>query len=296
MVGVASSLAATGCGTDLTKYDLAYLACSEGLGFNQAGVDNLWQRLRGYRSQGVSFEDAVVASIQACGSVFGSDDTGAAGCRACVGLIAEGVYNSDGSGPSAVNQGPQIETINLKMPLPGNYAWRLTIEAGGQGCLDNWVDPGHQNLNYFSLDFDDTSLTNGKVQSWTDVPVYPATNGLVVFSSATEDPYNGFYVVIDHDGDGNLNTGFSTRYLHLAGVPLVKAGTTIGTNIKLGFVGNTGEVIGESHLHFGVRYQNKGSGDIPQLQQSTIEGHRISDYKCDRGSSQAGYYLSSNTP
>ncbi len=289
---VVTILFLAGCGTDLTKYDLAYLACSEGLGFDQAGVDNLWRIFRESKAAGFSFEEAVVAGIQACGNTLGSNTDEGASCRACVSLIAEGVYNSDGSGPTA----PQIETINLKMPLPGNHAWRLTIEAGGKDCLENWVDPGHQNLNHFSLDFDDGSWENGKAKSWTNVPVYPAASGFVVFSSAVEDPYNGYYVVIDHDGDGNLNTGFSTRYLHLAEVPLVKTWETVGTGTRLGFVGNTGEVLGSSHLHFGIRYRNKGDSDIPELQQSKIEGRYISDYKCDRGTSQAGYYLSSNTP
>ncbi|HAC62789.1 MAG TPA: peptidase [Cyanothece sp. UBA12306] len=78
-------------------------------------------------------------------------------------------------------------------------------------------------------------------------PVVAADGGQVVFA-AQEGTY-GFLVVVDH---GN---GRQTRYAHLSRFK-AKMGQTVQPGDVVGYVGNTGlPDIGESHLHFEVRYK-----------------------------------------
>ncbi|MDO8572141.1 MAG: M23 family metallopeptidase [bacterium] len=191
---------------------------------------------------------------------------------------------------------------NFKLPLPGNKNWLLTVEAGGK-AFDGSDDTNHyEQKAYFSLDFDDTSQEVGQE---TDVKVLASAGGKVVFTSTTEDQYNGYYVVIDHDGDGNLKTGYSTWYAHMKKDSiLVSAGNTVTQGQQLGIIGNTGDSAG-THLHFGIQYNNKkwlkkANGSVDEetalfLRIIKIEGRKIEEYKVGVGSSDpAGYYPSTN--
>ena len=96
--------------------------------------------------------------------------------------------------------------------------------------------------------------------------------------------FNGFYIVIDHDGDGNINTGFTTRYLHLkqaaarANATSLVIGDSVNQGDQIGIVGTTGKGANGNptstaeHLHFGVRYQNQGYSYIPELSKVIMEG------------------------
>ena len=78
-------------------------------------------------------------------------------------------------------------------------------------------------------------------------PVLAADGGQVVFA-AQEGTY-GFLVVVDH---GN---GRQTRYGHLSRFQ-AKMGQSVRAGDVVGYVGSTGRPdIGESHLHFEVRYK-----------------------------------------
>jgi Peptidase family M23 len=190
--------------------------------------------------------------------------------------------------------------INMKLPLPGGKSWYLTVEAGGK-AYDGIDDVFHyEDKAYFSIDF--TNKSSGNVQE-TNVPIRAAAGGVVIYASSIEDQYNGYYVVIDHDNDGNLNTGYTTWYAHMQPELMVSQGDEVVQGQQLGVMGNTGASLG-THLHFGVHYNGKKSlkkadGSIDQetalfLRSIRIEGLKIEDYKVIPTSS--GYYPSNNLP
>lgn len=183
--------------------------------------------------------------------------------------------------------------IQFKMPLPGGKSWLLTTEVGGYDCATTWVDPAHTKSNYYSLDFASRTVESGGAQI-PDVPVLASAKGLVL--SATRSDANGYYVVIDHDADGNVNTGFSTRYLHLKNQPYVSVGQKVEAGKILGIMGNTGQSQG-THLHFGIRFNNDGNEVVPELQKLKLDSRLLSDYitDCSNGiRNNNSYYYSTN--
>ncbi len=203
-------------------------------------------------------------------------------------------YVSDGYRP--ILQFDFTPTLDLKMPLPGGYTWLLTTEVGGYDCLAKdpqyWPDTAHQGSNYFSIDI--TSTGSGYP---TSVPILAAAGGKVVFAGKVDLPdpraANGYYVIIDHDGDGDSNTGFQTRYLHLANPPARKNGTLLAVNNivqqgdQIGIMGTTGVLPNGQpsstgvHLHFGVRYQDNGASTVPSLTKVIMEGLLLKSYQTE---------------
>lgn len=186
--------------------------------------------------------------------------------------------------------------LDLRLPLPGGKDWLLTTEAGGyDACAPNGTPlQSHVGNNHYSLDFSArTRQNNGRPES--SVTIYPAASGRVVAAPRSVDQYNGYYVVIDHDGDGDLSTGYSTRYLHLKSAPSVSVGQTVTRSTALGTMGTTGLSTGV-HLHFGVRYQNRGESSVRELRDVRMEGRALTSFKtaCSGGTA-SGYYASTNT-
>jgi len=191
-------------------------------------------------------------------------------------------------------------TIELKMPLPGNYQWLVTTETGGWDCKGEY-DQYHGGSNYFSIDFSWRNIPDpGMVgyASTSDIPILAAAGGKVY--QATYTSANGYYVVIDHDGDGNINTGVSTRYLHLKYSPEVSANDNVQQGQVLGYMGNTGISDG-THLHFGVRYGDSGSSSVTQLTKVVMEAQLLKGYQTECSVNSNGvptdwihYYRSSN--
>ena len=192
-------------------------------------------------------------------------------------------------------------TIELKMPLPGGYQWLVTTEIGGWDCKGAY-DQYHDGSNYFSIDFSWRNIPDpGMVgyASTSDIPILAAAGGKVY--QATYTSANGFYVVIDHDGDGNINTGVSTRYLHLKYAPEVSENEVVQQGQVLGYMGNTGISEG-THLHFGVRYNNSGSLTVPELTKVLMEGDILKSYQTECSVNANGvptdwilYYHSTNS-
>lgn len=195
----------------------------------------------------------------------------------------------DVSIPGDICSGEPPSGISLKLPLPGGRRWLLTTQAGGDTCLSPDPVPSHMGSNYFSLDFDDYSQESGPE---TEVPVYAASAGVITEVGVDANAPNGFYTAIDHDGDGNRNTGYTTRYLHLKYRPLVSVGNVVRAGERLGIVGATGDAEG-SHLHFGVRFQNDGSTTVGELRSVLLEGMALESYAIDC-SGDTDFYLSTN--
>lgn len=196
---------------------------------------------------------------------------------------------------------------NFKMPLPGNVSWLVTTEAGGYDCLglyDVWHTDSKSPGNYFAVDFSwQNEDTNGNLNvkypsANSNIPILAAAAGRVV-TAVDDDANNGNYVVINHSGGATESVGYTTRYLHLRERKVVKD-AMVQQGDLLGFMGNTGLSDG-THLHFGVRYNNKGYSHTNELSYVTMDGWLLKSFQTeckldDRGvpTTWKRYYRSSN--
>lgn len=194
---------------------------------------------------------------------------------------------------------PPVTIPDFKLPLPGDLSWLVTNETGGYRCLDDGQTSSHTGTNYFAIDFDDvnkdgsgspqTSFTVGST-STSSVPIIAAADGKVV--EATYSSANGNYVVIDHDGDGDEDTGFTTRYLHLKYPAAVSVNDTVSQGDFLGYMGGSGGY--PIHLHFGVRYEDTGISSS-SVQYAIVEDSLLKGIQTEcSGSSLIRYQHSSN--
>ena len=192
------------------------------------------------------------------------------------------------------------DVLRLKLPLPGGKRWLLTTEVGDAGCTaSDPPEPSHTGLNHFSLDFSPRSSENSG-EPEIDVRVFAAAAGRVAEIGSDPDSPNGFYVVLDHDCDDNVRTGYTTRYLHLKEIPLVTEKTSVVQGQQLGVMGETGKAKG-IHLHIGLRFQDDGGSTEAiraELGKVLMEGLRFEEFKteCKSGTvTPVKYYPSSNT-
>jgi hypothetical protein len=178
-------------------------------------------------------------------------------------------------------------TIQLQLPLPGKHKWMVTTEVGGYDCIGRapWPDPAHQNDNYFSIDFSWKNVPDSGATVYSDksdIPVIAAGGGTVLgggnYNSSDLNNPNGYFVVLDHDNDGDVNTGFTTRYLHFKKPPAVSPGQKVSQGDLLGYMGNTGVSTG-THLHFGLRYNNSGAATIGELSKALLNGQLLKSYQ-----------------
>ena len=235
-------------------------------------------------------------------------------------------YNNDGTqrfdkfvSSRSVNDGQRpllgltfTPTLQLKMPLLGSHAWLVTTEVGGYDCKGSY-DQYHDGTNYFSVDFSWKNVADSGATVYTNpdpnlnrqnngvyIPVIAAAGGKVI--EATYTSSNGYYVVIDHDSDGNPGTGFQTRYLHLQpSGPVVATGDTVTQGQIIGYMGNTGLSEG-AHLHFGVRYANNGAKTASELTKVVMDEWLLKSFQTECSVDANGcptnwirYYRSGNT-
>ncbi|MDO8094802.1 MAG: peptidoglycan DD-metalloendopeptidase family protein, partial [Candidatus Brocadiales bacterium] len=177
---------------------------------------------------------------------------------------------------------------DLKLPLPGNKSWLLTVEAGGK---DFWggIDVYHTGNGYYSLDFDDITK---EVGSLVDVSILAAGDGQVIEADWSSGGF-GYTVLIDHDEpyDGN---GYTTRYGHLKETPPVSNGQKVKQGDIIGIMGSTGNSTG-THIHFQVYYNKSSASTVKELQGIIIDGTKIEDYKVGTQNPwNPKYYLSTN--
>jgi hypothetical protein len=207
-------------------------------------------------------------------------------------------------------------TLELKMPLSGNLSWLVTTEVGGYDCKGSY-DQYHDSTNWFSIDFSwrtkNLYYTNpdpigNRQNNGVYIPVRAAAGGKVLagvnyYNNSDPNHPNGYFVSVDHDGDGNPSTGVQTRYLHLQPPgPVVAPGHTVAQGALLGYMGNSGLSSG-AHLHFGIRYNDNGASTVPELTKVVMEGKLLKSYQTECSVSGSGvptdwirYYPSTNTP
>ncbi|MDO8604149.1 MAG: DNRLRE domain-containing protein [bacterium] len=187
-------------------------------------------------------------------------------------------------------------SIQLKSPLPGNHAWLVTTEVGGWDCKGDWYDKAHDGSNYFSVDFSWRNVADSGATiygSTSNIPVLAAAGGKVIIPSDSGPTFpNGNYVVIDHDYDGNPNTGITTRYLHLKNTPAVISGQMVLQGDQIGVMGTTGQIWNSSkgiweatstgvHLHFGARYNDSGASTISELTRVLMDGWILKSFQTE---------------
>ena len=213
-------------------------------------------------------------------------------------LFRSSRYSVDADRPIlALEFTPPVPTPSLKLPLPSDSTWLVSTEAGGFDCRNDPVDPAHAGDKFFAIDFPE----GNPVYATGHVPVLAAASGKVVKAEFDPNKWNGYWVVIDHDGDGDQGTGFQTFYVHLKDTPAVAPGQWVQQGTLLGFMGSSGynPTTGEStsqgaHLHFAVKYKDSGSAD--ELSYVTMEGLLLKSYmsECRADGSYLRRYASSN--
>ena len=93
----------------------------------------------------------------------------------------------------------------------------------------------------------------------SDAPVLAAAGGVVVRSE-------GSAVVIDLDGDGYEQTGWTLNYFHISNNSRIPAGTTVATGDVIGISSCEGGVTNGTHFHIARRYNGvwiEAGGEIP---------------------------------
>lgn len=223
-------------------------------------------------------------------------------------LFRSSRYAGDGQRPLLqLNFTPPVPVPNFKLPLPGDVSYRISTEAGGYDCKGKY-DPYHAGTNYYSIDFSWANKDAWGNQKYAQpsyggaIPVLAAAAGRVMEVGLDPSHPNGFYVVIDHDSDNDVGTGFSTRYLHLKYAPDVYKFQDVKQGDRIGWMGATGavETPTSDHLHFGVRYRNDGSVTRSELSYVTVDGWLLRSIHSEcsgpdyTGDTYIRYYRSSN--
>ncbi len=301
VVVVVCSVALVSCDSDLASLssrELAYLGCQQ-VGFNEDDSDLFYGMFAGFKDDGLTFEQALIAIARTCDQACSGTTTDClTPCQACLGALAQAVYYPDGVVPE-----PDEDSLNLRIPLPGGKYWLLTIGPGGYDCSDGRYDQYHRGENYYSFDFDDAYLvSNGGnlINATGDTPVLAAASGRVAVVGSDPNHANGYYIVLKHGSPASidLNSGYSTRYLHLKYAPALSVGDDVRQGDKLGVLGNSGPYSEGTHLHFGVRKNNSGTRDDVAFANVRLEGQPLGSFKtgCDASGVWNLCYLSTNQP
>jgi LysM repeat protein len=139
----------------------------------------------------------------------------------------------------------------MRLPWPSGETWYLT--GGPHG---GWADGS----GMAALDF----VPGGKMLGCAPAPdwVTAAAPGLVVRSETGE-------VVVDLDGDGFEQTGWTLLYLHIHSEGRVEEGAWLERGERIGHPSCEGGFAEATHLHFARRYNGEwipaGSGACPMV-------------------------------
>ena len=143
-----------------------------------------------------------------------------------------------------------LEQPELILPLADGDVWLLTSGphwAWGTGSA--WA----------ALDFAPPGEDDDYGCYSSDAPVLAAADGVVVRSE-------GSAVVIDLDGDGYEQTGWTLNYFHISGASSIPVGTRVATGDVIGISSCEGGVTNGTHFHIARRYNGvwiEAGGEIP---------------------------------
>ncbi len=142
------------------------------------------------------------------------------------------------------------DTVQPEMILPFEVG-RLWAFTGGPHAAWSAADV------WAALDFAPASDINGCYES--DAWVVASMSGLIVRSE------NGV-VVIDHDGDGYEQTGWTLLYLHIAAKDRITLGTWVEVGDRIGHPSCEGGRATGTHVHMARRYNGEwvpADGPLP---------------------------------
>lgn len=139
---------------------------------------------------------------------------------------------------------------DLILPLAEGDVWLLTSGPHWSwGTGSPWA----------ALDFAPPGEDDDYGCYYSDAPVLAAADGLVVRSE-------GSAVVIDLDGDGYEQTGWTLNYFHISESSSISAGTRVATGDVIGISSCEGGVTNGTHFHIARRYNGiwiEAGGEIP---------------------------------
>lgn len=127
----------------------------------------------------------------------------------------------------------------LKLPWPAADRWYLT---GGPHHFD-----GSERQPRSGVDFQPVGAYGCNPAVAADRWVAAAASGLAI-------DYRGGWVKLDHDGDGDAQTGWQTVYGHVA--HRLPDGVWVEQGARLGHPACRGGFTSGAHLHFGVKFEN----------------------------------------
>lgn len=143
---------------------------------------------------------------------------------------------------------PGVEQPELTLPIPSGHIWSFT--GGPHGAWE-------REAAWAALDFAPSTATGGcsPTSDWA----VAAAPGLVVRNE------NGV-VVLDLDGDGREQTGWTLIYLHIAGAGSVEVGALVEVGDRIGHPSCEGGFATGTHLHFVRKYNGEwilADGPLP---------------------------------
>ena len=128
---------------------------------------------------------------------------------------------------------------SLKLPWPAGDVWYYT---GGPHHFD-----GSERYPRSGVDFQPVGAYGCNPPVTLDHWVAAAAAGRTV-------DYQRDWVKLDHDGDGDVQTGWQTVYGHVAARP--QDGQWVEAGARLGHPACRGGFTSGAHLHFGVKFEN----------------------------------------
>ena len=134
---------------------------------------------------------------------------------------------------------PSLQQPRLVLPFRPGYMWSLT---GGPHSA--WGPNGA----LAAIDFAPSAVEHGCAKS--EEFVYAAASGLVVREG------NGV-VLVDLDGDGHEQTGWSILYMHIAKDKRVPQGSWINVDDKIGYPSCEGGTATGTHVHLARKYNGE---------------------------------------
>ncbi|NLB70562.1 MAG: LysM peptidoglycan-binding domain-containing protein [Chloroflexi bacterium] len=143
-----------------------------------------------------------------------------------------------------------LEQPELILPLATGDVWLLTSGphwAWGTGSP--WA----------ALDFAPPGEDDDYGCYFSDAPVLAAADGLVVRSE-------GAALVIDLDGDGYEQTGWTLNYFHISEASSIPVGTLVATGDVIGISSCEGGITNGTHFHLARRFNGvwiDAGGEIP---------------------------------
>ncbi|MEI4233422.1 M23 family metallopeptidase [Roseovarius sp. D22-M7] len=165
------------------------------------------------------------------------------------------------------------------LPVDESRATETFGFGDNSNLVDKGINGGSSTPDWYHIGVDYDYFTGTQDEQF----IFAVANGEVHEIGLDDGSGSGYgnYVILRHTLPGNGQEDVYSFYAHMEEAPLVEEGDFVDIGETLGFVGETGFVIGE-HLHFEMRLEDpnftqggiySGSYDtLPQFNQGVAEG------------------------